>query len=166
MENYTIADFKSLNKHNQNLSVFDAEKQDSVFRENLVEKNFKIHQELQENRIHYNNVWIPKVGDIVQLPNEEKVFICHVHENSVQTTGGGSFSIFKSGVMSYSGGLDSGLKKTDLLPTGRKDYCTCWFPEGNHLRAHAAIYTKILVRVWEVRNGARLSGVPQSKIKK
>lgn len=155
--------FMALNKDNSNLSYYNPRSGSSVFYEERVNKNFAIHNELQKARFEYNAQITPKTGDVIKISDTEIVYISMVHDTMVQTTAGGSFSIFKAGYMSYSGGLDSGLKKEDLKITTEKQECFCWFPEGNDLRAHCAIYTKILVRVWEVKKGANLSGVRNTK---
>ena len=167
---FTIEEFKEMNKGNDNLGSYfgdwTPEGFPFVFNEKKVQENFELFKEIEKNRRSYFAFDLKKdepfVGDVIHLPDNKMVYICHVWDTNVQTTQGGSFSAFSSGSMSYSGGLDSGVKREDLVESDEQDFCACWFPEGGRLRAHSAIYAKIKVRVWKVKEDADLSGVWKS----
>ena len=156
---FTIEDFKEINRQNNILGSYE-NKGPYYFKlnEKLVEKNFAIAQERQLARDNYKPTE-PAVGDIIYLPQKKKVIISHVWDNHVQTSRSGSCHIGKSGYMSYSGGLDSGLKREDLFLSEEKDFTQAWFFEGDWASAHSAVYFNLAVKVWKVRKGADLSGV-------
>lgn len=165
---FTIEQFKEINKGNENLGAYFGEWTPElgfpfVFNEKKVQENFELYKAMQNNRslkIEFEKK--PLVGDVIYLPDNKMVYICRVSEPNIQTTQGGSFSVFSYGSMDYSGGLDSGLKTEDLVESDEQDFCSCWFPEGGKLRAHSAVQAKIKVRVWKVKEDADLSGVWKS----
>lgn len=110
-----------------------------------------------------NSIGGIKIGDKINLPDGQQVMVCHVHsDGQVQTTGGcGSMHLNESGLLSYSGGLDSGVSASDLTLTEGKDSVKAWVFHQNSARAGAAVYSEIPVNVYEVKDGADLSGVPQ-----
>lgn len=168
---FTIEQFKTVNKGNENLGHhigdWTPEGFPFVFNEKKVEENFEILQKIQKARLSTLDEPVrPRNGDVIHLPDNKMVYICQVWNNTVQTTQGGSFSVFSSGGMSYSGGLDSGVKREDLIESDEQDFCACWFPESGWLRAHSAVYAKMKVRVWKVKKGADLSGVWNSRERK
>jgi hypothetical protein len=156
----SIEDLKELNQNNMALVNYDYSSNKYIFIESKIIKNFQIAIARQEAR---DSITTISQGDIIVLPDGQKVFVSHAHSDTVQTTGGGSFYISKGGQMSYSGGLDSGLKISDLIKSEDKGICSCWFFEGDWSRAHSAVYANISVTVWKVKEGADLSGVPQVK---
>ena len=165
MRQYTIDHFAVTNHGNDNLGKYDFSSDlpqtPFIFNNELLNKNWKIFKTLEDKRhsLQTNN---PRNGDIIFLPGYKMVYICHVWDNHVQTTRGGSFSIHSNGSMSYSGGLHPGISREDLVLTEDFELCKAWFPEGNNLRAHAAVFGEIKVRVWTVKKSADLSGVWES----
>lgn len=165
---FTIEDFRKLNKGNENLGSYFGDWVPETgfpfnFNEKKVRENFEIFQEMQTNRsIMDSSVDRPRNGDVIHLPDNKMVFVCHVWDDKVQTTSGGSYSVGRTGGMSYSGGLDAGISLSDLMPSDEQDLCTCWFFEGNWARAHSAVYAKMKVKVWKVKPGSDLSGVWES----
>ena len=102
----------------------------------------------------------PRIGDFIQLPDKTYTQVTHVWYETVQTGGPGS-KYLGNGYISRSGGLDPGLKISDLAPTDKTKKCSIWIFQGNHAEGHNGINYKIPFRVYKTKKGADLSGVPQ-----
>ena len=165
MRQYTIADFAVTNHGNDNLGNYNFHfylpNTPFIFDIDCINKNWKIFKKLEYER-HKDNLEHPRTGDIIFISKYKMVYACHCFSDRVQTTAGGSFSIHSNGSMSYSGGLQPGISREDLILTEDFELCKAWFPEGNNLRAHCAVYAEIKVRVWTLKKGANLSGVWES----
>ena len=123
----------------------------------LITKDFDIIQGYEKAFLTIERK-APINGDALILPTGETVYFCHTWDKSAQTTPAGSFCTLGGG-MSYSGGLDSGVKLDDIYLTDEEAVLTCWFPHRGYLQAHSAIYAKIRTKVWRCKEGADLSGV-------
>lgn len=132
--------------------------EESKYTKMLVEKDLEILNRYQANFLEVATDE-PRNGDALILPTGETVYFCHTLENSVQTTPGGSYNLSKSGYLSYSGGLDSGINKNDIYLTDELTTLQIWFSHGGYLCAGSAIYAIIKTRVWKCKEGADLSGI-------
>jgi hypothetical protein len=123
---------------------------------------------ISERVVNFNARKGARVGDYISLPDGQMVIISHNwNENQVQTSGGGSMHMGQSGFLSFSGGMDSGLKETDLIPTKETKKGTIWIFHGGFSGGNRGVYSKINFRVFKTRPGADLSGIPQiSALKK
>jgi len=102
-----------------------------------------------------------KVGEFIYLPDGQKVIISHVWDDTVQTSGGGSMHLHSGGGISYSGGLDSGIKKEDLILTDKFDSGQIWIFHEGLSGGNRGVYYKMPFRVYKPKPGADLSGIPQ-----
>lgn len=143
-ENGTVVDFSTIKERD----VLNAEKDLLI---------------IKERSEAYSNREGLKVGDLINLPDGQQVMVCHVWKDTVQTSGGGSMHISGSGNLSYSGGMDSGLKKTDLIESQDKGTVEAWIFHNGYSGAHRAVYFRLMVNVYTTKDGADLSGVPQVK---
>lgn len=117
---------------------------------------------LQERTEQYNKKPGARVGDFLKLPYGLITRFTHEWEDSIQTGGTKNGSYYLGGgYLSYSGGLDSGAKKIDLVATEETREGSIWFFKNNDSRAHNGIEFMIQQRVFELREGADLSGFPQ-----
>ena len=132
----------------QNKGVFELAKTDlSIFRERA----------LKQSKLKGFNV-----GQVVLLPDGQIVTISHVWNDKVQTSGSqGSLYLCSGGGVSRSGGLDSGILKSDLIPTERTHLQKCWIFHLNSSGAHRGVFWDIPFKIYTVKDGADLSGVPQ-----
>lgn len=160
-QNYQITQFRADNKGNANLGTYSLETPEMPYKydEMRLNKNFLIVQGIQNKRDAIPAV--PAVGDIIHVDGK-KIYITRADKDSdvCQTTSGaGGFSSINSGSFSYSGGLDKGVKYSDLVPTEKYDECRIWFPESSHLRAGSRVEGRVWVRVWELRKKTDKSGI-------
>lgn len=101
-----------------------------------------------------------RLGDFIKLPSETGDFytrITHIWEgdNMLQTGGSaGNAYYLGNGYLSYSGGLDPGLKADDLIPTDEKKQGLIWFFSNNESRAHNGVEYSIEFRVFTIKEGA------------
>lgn len=152
-----ILDLKKLNQYNQNYVLYYG----GPVNDELIEKDFLL---LESYTVAYQNTYSierPIVGDCLRLPDGQYVYFCHIHTESAQTCGGGSFHLSRSGFISYSGGLDSGIQISDIELTVEKHVLPIWFSHRGHLRAGCAVNARIECRVWKTKSGADTSGIPQ-----
>ncbi|MNJ95331.1 hypothetical protein D3C87_130410 [compost metagenome] len=105
----------------------------------------------------------PVVGDCIFLPDGQVVYFCSIYETKGQTCESGSFSLSNNGFLSYSGGLDTGILFSDLVPTKELYILPIWFCHKGYLCAGSAVYANIECRVWKTKSDADLSGIPQVK---
>ena len=97
----------------------------------------------------------PKIGDWVRFTGGEMRRISHVWDCyddpkdwEIQTSKSGSNHLFGPS-MDHSGGLDYPVKFGTFKWTGELRMGTCWFFDGGHARAYAAIQAEIPCPVWE-----------------
>jgi hypothetical protein len=125
------------------------------------------NEALLAERLHHLNARPgSRVGDFLQLPMLHPKLgtmtrLTHDWGNHIQTGGlNGSYYLTTHGCLSYSGSLDQGLKKADILtePAGTKEG-TVWFFDGGISGAGRGVYFKVPMRVFAIREGADLSGI-------
>lgn len=133
---------------------------ESGFMQDIVKRDFDLLKEY-ENAFLNRGDNSQKVGDALLLPTGETVYFCHVWDDSVQTCGGGSFCLSSSGFLSYSGGLDSGIKKDDIYLTEEFTPLYIWFCHRGYLTGGCSVQAFIKTRVWKCKDNADLSGIPQ-----
>lgn len=102
-----------------------------------------------------------KVGERIELPDGQEVMISHVWDDTVQTSNGGSMHLSSGGGISFSGGLDSGLKKSDLIRIDTLGEANIWIFHNNSAGGGRGVYHTIPVTKYRTKRGADLSGVPQ-----
>ena len=110
---------------------------------------------------NYHNRQGFKVGEFIHLPDGQKVIISHIWDDTVQTSGGGSMHLNSGGGISFSGGLDSGIKKTDLILTEEFDSGQIWIFHEGLSGGNRGIHYKMPFRVYKTKTGADLTGIPQ-----
>lgn len=98
-------------------------------------------------------------GDFILLPYGLKVRVTAIWADKIQT-GFGSYHFGENGI-SHSGGLDSGVNRSDLIETDETFPGSCWIFDRGWPRAHAGVDCKIPFKVFRLKDGADLSGVPQ-----
>lgn len=109
-----------------------------------------------------------KVGEVIKLPYGLSTHITHVWEDGqIQTGNLGSCHLSTSGYLSRSGGLDSGLKASELIPTEKTEKHSIWIFHKGSSGADRGVYYPIEFNVYEVKEGADLSGtiIPQHEKK-
>jgi len=111
-----------------------------------------------------NKITTPRVGDFLKLPYGLYTRFTHEWDDSIQTGGSEHGSYYLGdGYCSYSGGLDSGVKFKDIQPTSETKEGKVWFFDKNMSGADRGVDFKIPFRVYELKEGADLSGLPQIK---
>lgn len=105
-----------------------------------------------------------RVGDFLKLkvPDarcQEYVRFSHDWEDSLQTSECGSFYLSESGFISFSGGLDRGIKREDLIETEEKKLGNIWFFDQGISGAARGVDFPIECRVFVPKPDADLSGV-------
>lgn len=119
-----------------------------------LETGYQFHQKENPNK--------PIIGDAIQMPDGKFVYVCHSWDDHAQTTPHGSFGLFgniEKASLSYSGGLDSGMKLRDIYLTDEEHLINVWFCHKGVLQAHCGIRANIKCRVWKCKPGSNLSGV-------
>lgn len=106
----------------------------------------------------------PRVGDFLRLPRldprvPEVDRFTHDWDDYVQTGGIGGSYYFGGTFCSYSGGLDPGVVKADLVATDETRDGTCWFFDEDIAGAGRGIEFVIPFRVFDLREGADLHGL-------
>lgn len=156
--NYKFDSLDFLANHNFKIDF----NQESEYKKGLVQRDFDLLKEY-EQAFNSRNEEKPKVGDALLLPDGHTVYFCYAWNDSTQTTPYGSFNLSKSGFVSHSGGLDSGVNNNDIYLSEEKTLLNIWFSHSGYLKANSAIHAAIKVRVWKTKKDADLSGVPQIK---
>lgn len=120
---------------------------------------------LKERTESYNSIHGARVGDFLKLPNGEYTRFTEEWDDSLQTGGTNSSRGYYlgNGFCEYSGSLDSGVQKADILPTDEKKKGFIWFFKNNQAIAHNGAEFEIEFRVFSLREGADLSGLPQMR---
>lgn len=97
-----------------------------------------------------------RLGDYVITAGGKFKRICHLYEDRMQLTDGGSFHLSSSGYVSYSGGLESPVWKQDYRRAygfiGRNTGADFWICENGYLQADCAVHVNIEVNVWQEKN--------------
>lgn len=124
---------------------------------NTTDKNLQI---LNERTSLFNSRKGARVGDYLKMPYGLYTRFTHEWECHIQT-GGGSGSFFLGEYISYSGSLDSGVKKADIQLTNETRKGQIWFFDKNISGANRGVYYEIDFRVFELKEGANTNGLPQ-----
>lgn len=97
---------------------------------------------------------VPMVGDALRYPDGRERRIADVwrgeKSQTLQPCDGGSFHLYRNGVASFSGGLDSSIPLARLRDSGETVLASFWIFHNDFMRAHAAVYLRVPVRVWLV----------------
>lgn len=127
--------------------------------------HFPTNAEIMADRIEkFNALEGARVGDYVRLPRRhqhhgEFTRITHDWGDTLQTGGmGGSFYL-GAGWLSYSGSLDSGIARAQLVATDETRIGPFWFFDEDRSGAGRGISFEAPMRVFTVREGADLSGL-------
>lgn len=122
---------------------------------------------LAQRLAEFDAVQGPRVGDFIRLPRKhrhhvEYTRITHDWGDTVQTggTAGGSYYLYGPG-LSYSGSLDRGICKAQLIPTGEAREGSVWFFNEGISGAGRGKYFSVPMRVFAIREGADLSGLDE-----
>lgn len=102
-----------------------------------------------------------RVGERIVLPDGQTVIISNVLGDKVQTSHSGSLHLFSGGGISFSGGLDSGLKKSDLIRIDEISKVEVWIFHEGRSGGGRGVYYDMPVPMYRTKRGADLSGVPQ-----
>lgn len=123
----------------------------------------KSNEEILTERCNaYNEIIGPRVGDYLKLPYGIYTRFTYDWGDKIQTGGGNGFYL-GNGYISYSGSLDSGVKKSDIKQILEIKIGSVWFFNNDVKVAHNGHDTKMMFRVFEPIEGADLSGCPQIK---
>lgn len=91
----------------------------------------------------------PRVGDYVIMTDGTYERAAHIWDDAIQTCNSGSFSL-GNGYASMSGGLNRGIPKTGIVPTGEIKEGNFWAFHHNNWNAHNAIGIRCACRVFKV----------------
>lgn len=118
------------------------------------------NQEILKARLEaFNKKTGPRVGDFLRIGDFYTRFT-HNHGETIQTGGHESSSYYLgNGYASYSGGLDPGVKTSDLILTQEEKEGSVWFFSNDWAKADNGVYFKIPFRVYTIKEGANLSGL-------
>lgn len=92
----------------------------------------------------------PLVGDFVKMPQGEYVRISYDWGDSVQTSQGGSFYLWKSGNAQFSGGLDPAVSKSGLRLLSERRRGRFWFFDKDWVGPNRGVDTWLMCRVYQV----------------
>jgi len=110
----------------------------------------------------------PLEGDWLRMPGGDLLRVAHSHPGfpadrhgpalaaTVQPCEGGSFALSRSGAVSMSGSLGSGIRadrltlETDADGAPVTEEAAVWFFHHDHWKAHNSVHAWIPVRVWLV----------------
>ena len=116
-------------------------------------KKAELNLELIKNRCEEREkLTTIQCGDYIEYKDGRTERVTHVWEHDVQAGGGSSsFYMAKNGHASYSGSLNSGLKKSQLQDSGQKSFARFWFFSEDWSGANRAISFYCMVRIWQER---------------
>lgn len=109
---------------------------------------------LNNRMTRYNKITGPRVGDWIREYSGRMTRATHDWgDNSIMQHGGGEHGRFylDDGYLSYSGGLDTGIKKADLVRTDEVKSGAVWFFKRNYHTAHNGIDYMVDFGVYEVK---------------
>ena len=113
---------------------------------------------LADRMAEYNLIPGARVGDWIREPDGRRSRATHDWNQDGEMSetiqhGGGEFGQFYlgSGYISYSGGLDTGIKKNQLRDTGETKQGKIWFFIDDWYTAHNGIEYMVDFRVYEVK---------------
>ena len=125
-----------------------------------------INEEILKDRTDaFNSHSGARVGDYLKLPDGQYTRFTHLWEDSIQTGGteGGSYYLGNSGNLSYSGGLDPGVKLSDIEETTERKKGSIWFFDKDISGAGRGVYNLILCKVFKLKENADISGLRELK---
>lgn len=130
-----------------------------------VKTDEQINAEILAKRTEsYNKVKGARVGDFIKLPYGLFTRITHVWDDKLQTGGSANNpNYLGNGSQSYSGGLDSGVKPSDIRLTPEIKKGAIWFFSNDWAVAHNDVKFEIDQRVFELIEGADISGIQEIK---
>lgn len=113
---------------------------------------------------NFNKRTGPRIGDYINLPDGQQTTITHIWEDGqIQTGNRGSCHLTKSGYISRSGSLDTGLKAEDIQPTTETKKGLIWSWHQNLSGGGRGVYFNITFKVYKTVKGANLDGCPEVK---
>lgn len=124
------------------------------------------NQQILASRLtEFNKVSGPRVGDFIKLPrihkhHPEYTRITEDLGNWLQTggTAGGSYYIYGVG-LSYSGSLDRGISRAQLIETKEIKQGSVWFFSEGQVGAGRGVTFDAAMRVFAVQDGADIAGL-------
>lgn len=119
---------------------------------------------LKQRLAAYARIPGPRVGDYLELQRPDPrcpEFTRFTYDwgEALQTGGLSGSYYFGLGFMSYSGSLDPGIDKTDLIDTGRTRSGEFWFFDGDIRGAGRGVFFRAPFRIFTPRAGANLDGI-------
>lgn len=100
----------------------------------------------------------PRVGDFVRYADGVEHRVSHVWgdeaDDTIQTSYGGSFYL-GHGYVSFSGGLEPGVKRETLTLTGERKDGRVWFFHHDYATAHNGVDARMAFRVYETSEATR-----------
>lgn len=119
----------------------------------------KNQQILKSRTLQFNKTKGPRVGDYLKYPDGSFTRFTVDLGESLQTGGErGSYFLYGS-CCDYSGGCDSGIKKSDLVPTRETKPGDLWFFDEGITGAGRRKDFQINFRVFDIKEGTDLSGL-------
>lgn len=112
-------------------------------------QNLEIIQKRIETRGKINEIL---VGDVIEYKDGRRERITYIwgKDGQIQAGGGnGSFFMFKNGISSYSGSLNSGLHKDTLQATNESTPALFWFFSKDWSGGNRGIYFQCPVKIWK-----------------
>jgi len=112
---------------------------------------------LNNRMTEYNQIPGPRVGDWIREPDGRMTRATHdwtgYEDNPTMQHGGEEHGQFYlgDGYISYSGGLETGIKKADLVRTEEMKLGKVWFFKNDYHTAHNGIDYMVDFRVYKVR---------------
>lgn len=110
---------------------------------------------LKEREKRFNEKSGPRVGDYVLLPNGKYDRFTQEYENKDWIQAGGSsessFYFFPSGGLTYSGTLNEGYPRKDLILTSETKDGKCWFFDRDRGAANNGVYFRSTFRVFRLK---------------
>lgn len=102
-----------------------------------------------------------RVGDYLILPYGLCTRFTHKWDDHIQTGGNSSSFYLGNGYISYSGGLDSGVKLSDIELTDEVKSGMIWFFDKDISGAGRGVNFEMNFRVFKLKEGANTNGLPQ-----
>ncbi len=120
----------------------------------------KENQEILKRRTEeYNKIPGARVGDYLKLPNGKYTRFTYGFDDHIQTGGHGNGFYLGNGYISYSGGLDPGVKLSDITQTEQTKKGFIWFFDNDFATGGNGRDFEIDFRVFKLKPDADLSGL-------
>jgi hypothetical protein len=119
------------------------------------------HQMLAIRMELYNKISGPRPGDFVKLSDGTYQRFTRIYPGAIQAGASANSEGFYlgHGTMSYSGGLNPGVKLSDLIKTDETKNGDVWFFHNNEFKAFNGIHFKVPFRVFMLKSDADTSGL-------